>query len=209
MSELGFLLKGLLIGLAIAAPVGPIGLLCIQRTLAKGRQAGLLSGLGAATADALYGAVAAFGLTLVSHALIAEHAWIQSIGGLVLIYIGFRLMRSPATNETAPGPGGRPWLLYFSVLLLTLANPMTILSFAAVFAALGLSAATHTVPAAVLTVLGVFLGSALWWLTLSTVVSLAGRTLGPSALRWIGRVAGLAIVAVGIAGFVAAGPGVL
>ena len=207
MSELGFLLRGIAIGLAIAAPVGPIGLLCIQRTLTYGRAAGLLSGLGAATADAFYGAVAAFGVTLVSHALLAEHAWIQAIGGLALIIIGLRMARPKGVSEAAQSIGGRPLLQYVSVLLLTLANPMTILSFAAVFAALGPTTARHAGPAAALMVVGVFLGSALWWLILSTGVSLARRGLGASALRWIAAVAGIAIAALGLAGLVTSGLG--
>ena len=205
MSDLGFLLRGLAIGLFIAAPVGPIGLLCIQRTLAHGRTAGLVSGLGAATADAFYGAVAAFGVTVVSHALVAEHAWIQAIGGLGLVIIGLQMTRRPKAHEAARSIGGRPLLHYVSVLLLTLANPMTILSFAAVFAALGPTTARHTGPAAALMVAGVFLGSALWWLILSTGVSLLRRGLGSSALRHIAVVAGVAIAALGLAGVVASG----
>ena len=205
MSGPGLFLRGLIIGLAIAAPVGPIGLLCIQRTLALGRRAGLLSGLGAATADAFYGAVAAFGLTFVSRALLAERLWIQALGGLALVYIGVRMATRLPAQRSAAATGGRGWLLYGSVLLLTLGNPLTILSFVAVFATLGLSAAQHATAAAVLTVFGVFSGSTLWWLMLSTGVALVGRALQPRTLRWIGSAAGTFIAAIGVVGLATSG----
>lgn len=205
MSDPSLFLRGLLIGLAIAAPVGPIGLLCIQRTLALGRTAGLLSGLGAATADAFYGAVAAFGLTLVSHALLVERMWIQAVGGTLLVYIGLRMAARPAAEQSAGASGSRGWLLYGSVLLLTLGNPLTILSFAAVFASLGVSAHLGATMAAAVTVLGVFAGSGLWWLLLSTGVSLVGHALQPRVLRIIGGSAGTLIAAVGLIGLATSG----
>src|SRR5512139_1350437 len=139
-----FFFKGLLIGFAIAAPVGPIGVLCIRRTLAYGRRSGLASGLGAATADALYGCVAAFGLTVISHFLI-HHQWgLRFVGGSFLFYLGIRTFLSR--------PGGTPPAArrldlagdYFSTFFLTLANPLTILAFAVIFAGLGLGAAGGT-----------------------------------------------------------------
>jgi threonine/homoserine/homoserine lactone efflux protein len=205
MIDPSLFLRGLLIGLAIAAPVGPIGLLCIQRTLALGRSAGFLSGLGAATADGFYGAVAAFGLTLVSHALLAERMWIQAFGGVALVYIGIRMATRPVTRQGASASGGKGWLLYGSVLLLTLGNPLTILSFAAVFATLDVSLQQHAALAAAFTVLGVFSGSALWWLSLSTVVARVGRTLQPRVLRLIGGAAGTLIAVVGLVGLATSG----
>ena len=205
MSGLALFLRGLMIGLAIAAPVGPIGLLCIQRTLAFGPRAGLVSGLGAATADALYGAVAAFGLTLISHALLAERMWIQVLGGIALVYIGTRMSTRPAAQESAVAPRGQGLVLYGSVLLLTLANPLTILSFVAVFATLGLSLAQHAAGSAALTVLGVFTGSALWWIFLSTAVARIGHALKPHTLRWIGGVAGALIAVIGLIGIATSG----
>jgi threonine/homoserine/homoserine lactone efflux protein len=132
-----FLIQGLVMGLSIAAPVGPIGVLCIRRTLAQGRSYGLLSGLGAATADAVYGCVTAFGLTLVSNALVRQQAWLRLVGGLFLCYLGARaFLTRPVEGGKAAIAGG---LLraYGSTFALTLTNPMSILSFAGVFAGLG------------------------------------------------------------------------
>lgn len=205
MTEWTFFLRGLLIGFAIAAPVGPIGLLCIQTTLAQGRTAGLVSGLGAATADAVYGSVAAFGMTLVSHALIAEHQWIQAIGGLFLCYLGLRIFRSSPVQKAARLRSGHLWWQYFSIVLLTLTNPTTILSFVAVFAALGIAASADTALPAAFIVLGVFSGSALWWLTLSSGVSMVKRSLTPLVLLSIGRVAGISIAAFGLTALATSG----
>lgn len=182
-----FFLKGFIIGLSIAAPVGPIGLLCIQRTLTYGRAAGLISGLGAASADAFYGAVAGFGLGAISTFLVSQRMWVQIIGGILMASIAIRGLRAkPAQNAAATNlnGGGLAWS-YLSISLLTITNPMTILSFIAVFAALGVGSSTHTYAAAGWTVLGVFLGSATWWLVLSTAVSLIRHKLSANVLRFI------------------------
>src|SRR5580698_8251112 len=152
--EMGFLIKGLIVGLSIAAPVGPIGLLCIRRSLAEGRVSGLLSGLGAATADALYGAVAGFGLTAVSSLLIQERFWIGAAGGLFLCYLGVRTFLSRPAQQSAGTSRLGLMSAYLSTLALTVTNPMTILSFVAVFAGLGLGAGASYRAATVL-VLGV------------------------------------------------------
>ena len=192
-------LRGLAIGLAIAAPVGPIGVLCIRRTLAQGRAAGLLSGLGAATADAVYGSIAAFGLTALSGAMVAQRQALSLAGGLFLCYPGVRTLRAaPGEAGRASGAGGLA-AAYASTFVLTLTNPMTIISFAAVFAGLGLAAGTSGAAGAIALVAGVFCGSALWWLALSTGVSLAGRGLGQRELAWVNRLSGAVILAFGVA----------
>jgi threonine/homoserine/homoserine lactone efflux protein len=193
-------LRGLAIGFGIAAPVGPIGVLCIRRTLADGRAVGFASGLGAATADAVYGAVAAFGLTLVSSALVGQGLWLRAIGGLFLCYLGARTWMAPPA--VTPGPVGRSRGLaaaWASTFALTLTNPTTIISFAAVFAGLGLGGRVGGYGTAALMVLGVFLGSALWWLLLSTGVGLFRSALTPDRLRWVNRGAGAIIAAFGVA----------
>lgn len=196
--DLEFLLRGLVIGFAIAAPVGPIGLLCIQRTLSSGRRAGLVSGLGAATADAVYGSVAAFGLTAISQALVSQQIWLRLGGGLFLCYLGLRTFLARVAEKPA-GAGGRGLVGdYASTFVLTMTNPLTILSFMAVFAGLGLSAGGGYGQAALL-VLGVFSGSAAWWLTLSLGVGLLQTRLGPATLRWINRLSGAIIFAFGLA----------
>jgi threonine/homoserine/homoserine lactone efflux protein len=200
--EIFALLRGMALGLAIAAPVGPIGVLCIRRTLADGRLMGFVSGLGAATADATYGAVAAFGLTLVSSLLLSLRLWVHLLGALFLCYLGLRTaLARPATQPA--GASGKGLLgAYVSTLALTLTNPATILSFAVVFAGLGLAGGTVTLAA--LTVLGVFSGSALWWLLLSTGVSLLRGRFTPGAMRWVNRLSGAVLVGFGIVALVTA-----
>src|SRR6185312_8691316 len=134
--DVGLFVRGAILGFSIAAPVGPIGVLCIRRTLAGGRLVGLLSGLGAATADACYGAIAAFGLTAVSSRLVGHQDALRIVGGLFLLYLGIRTFFA-APAQTAKS-GQRRQLLsnYLSTLGLTLTNPTTILSFVALFAGL-------------------------------------------------------------------------
>ncbi len=190
-------LRGVLIGFSIAAPVGPIGALCIRRTLTNGRAAGLVSGLGAATADATYGAVAGFGLTVISGELIGQQQWLRLVGGLFLCYLGVRTLRA-APASLAPEPMTRSGLVaaYGTTFLLTLTNPMTILLFAAIFAGLGIVVARDYASAALL-VAGVFMGSALWWLILSSAAAAVRERLRPGMLRWISRGAGIVILAFG------------
>src|SRR5438477_9482083 len=172
-----FFFKGLVLGFAIAAPVGPIGVLCIRRSLADGQAAGLATGLGAATADTLYGCVAAFGLTAVSDYLLKQRLWLGLIGGLFLCYLGVRTFLTK-TSES-PAVANRSGLAgaYFSTFLLTVTNPMTILSFVAVFAGLGLATSSNYLSAALL-VAGVFVGSGLWWLLLSGGAALFRSRIG-------------------------------
>lgn len=197
--DVGLLLRGLVIGFSIAAPVGPIGILCIRRTLSEGRMAGLLSGLGAATADALYGCVAGFGLTVVSSFLVDQRAWIQLVGGVFLLALGVKTLRSSPAENPAEASGRGLAASYASTFFLTLTNPMTILAFAGIFAALGVVNAGGDLSAAVLLVLGVFLGSAAWWLILSGGVGLVRERLNPAVLRWVNRASGLVLVAFGAA----------
>ena len=194
---LNFLLKGLVVGLSIAAPVGPIGLLCIRRSLEQGRVVGLVTGLGAATADAAYGCIAGFGLTAVSAFLLAHVSLLRVGGGAALCYLGVRtFLSAPAQREAQVKADGLA-SAYFSTLVLTLANPLTILSFVAIFAGFGLTASPSYGAAAVL-VAGVFVGSALWWLFLSTSVALMRHRICDSWMRAINRLSGGGIVAFGL-----------
>ncbi|HEX7927701.1 MAG TPA: LysE family transporter [bacterium] len=196
---LELLAKGLLLGFSIAAPVGPIGILCIQRTLAEGRAAGLATGLGAAAADAVYGCIAAFGLTLVSAFLVQQQAWIGLLGGAYLAWLGVQLFRAAPMglpDANTPAPARVPLASAFgSTFLLTLSNPVTILSFVAVFAGLGLATSGGDAWDAGTLVLGVFLGSAAWWLLLSGGVGALRRKVTPGGLRWINRGSGLTVLA--------------
>jgi threonine/homoserine/homoserine lactone efflux protein len=192
-------LRGMLIGLSIAAPVGPIGVLVIRRTLAQGWGVGLASGAGVASADALYGCVAGFGLTAISGALLGAQAFVRLAGGLFLCYLGVRtLLAEPA--ERPAGAAGRTLLsAYASTLLLTITNPLTIISFLAVLASLGVGGGEASYAAALLVVAGVFCGSLLWWLLLSGATSLLRARLSPAALRWVNRVSGAIVLGFGFA----------
>jgi len=196
--DFSFLLQGLVIGFSIAAPVGPIGVLCIRRTLAEGRVYGLVSGLGAATADAVYGCVAGFGITFVSSLLVRQQMWLRLIGGGFLCFLGVRIFLSAPSEQAVPAKRIGVFSAFASTFFLTLSNPVTILSFAAIFAGLGLgSTGGSYVPAAIL-VFGVFVGSALWWLVLSGSVSLFRARFTPAGLQWVNRISGMVIVGFGV-----------
>jgi len=198
--EAGLFARGALIGLAIAAPVGPIGVLCINRTLRDGRMAGFVSGLGAATADLIYGTIAALGLTALTGALVGISFWTRLLGGLFLCYLGLRTLGARPTAAQPAGGAARGLLrAYASTLVLTLTNPATIIAFAAIFAGLGAGSAAHSYGEGVLLATGVAAGSALWWLTLSGGVGLLRSRLTSAALRWINRGAGLIILGFGLA----------
>jgi threonine/homoserine/homoserine lactone efflux protein len=190
-------LQGLIIGFSIAAPVGPIGILCIRRTLTEGRASGFFSGMGAATADAFYGCVAGFGLTVISAFLIEQRFWLQVVGGIFLCYLGARTLRSQPATEAAPAGGNGLLASYVSTFFLTITNPMTILSFAAIFAGLGVVAAGGDLAAACWLVVGVFLGSAAWWLFLSMGVSLLREKVNSTALRWVNQISGVILLSFG------------
>jgi threonine/homoserine/homoserine lactone efflux protein len=203
--NMGLFLEGIVMGFAIAAPVGPIGVLCIRRTLAEGRVSGFVSGLGAATADAVYGAVAALGLAFVTEFLMGGEAWLRIVGGAFLIFLGVRTFLAHPAERAAPA--GRSGLLgnYASTFLLTLTNPTTILSFAAIFAGLGAGDADGDAFSAMLLVPGVFLGSAMWWFVLSGTTALFLRYERFSApiqskagLRWVNGVSGTIIAGFGV-----------
>ncbi len=191
-------LRGLVFGFSIAAPVGPIGILCIQRTLTRGWLVGLLSGLGAATADATYGVLAASGVTLISGILIDQVFWFKLVGGLFMVYLGVTHWRSRPAEKAALAEEQGLLEAYLSTVALTLTNPLTIASFAAVFAGLGLASAAGSPVAAIALVLGVFVGSALWWLVLSSGVSLLRTKFNAQSLQWVNKVSGLVLIVFGI-----------
>lgn len=198
--DMAVFIKGLLVGFAIAVPVGPIGILCFQRTLRYGRLPGLLTGLGAATADALYGAVAAFGLTAVSGFFIEQSYLLKAIGGAFLFYLAVRMFISEPTGNVEATHSG---LLtdYVSTVFLTLANPTTIVSFIAVFAGLGLGSINHDFYSATYMVAGVFCGSVLWWLILSGGVSFIKHNVGPKTFKMINMGSALIILAFSLFAF--------
>ncbi len=186
-----FFFKGIVLGFAIAAPVGPIGILCIKRTLQFGRLSGLFSGIGAAVADAIYAVVAAFGLTAVSDVLIAYKTWIQGFGAFFLVYLGVRTFRAKIQDSSVIVSHSTLIGDFLSTFALTITNPMTILSFVAVFAGLGFSGSAGT---GVSLVLGVFVGSVVWWLLLSEGITFFRKKISRNLMWWINRAAGLLMI---------------
>jgi threonine/homoserine/homoserine lactone efflux protein len=197
--EIEFLLRGIAIGFSIAAPVGPIGVLCIRRTLAEGRAVGFVSGLGAASADSFYGAIAGFGLTAVSGFLVDQQTWLRLVGGAFLVVLGVKTFRTRPAEQAASTRrhNGLPGA-YASTLALTLTNPATILAFVAIFAGLGIAESGTDYRSALLLVTGVFGGSAAWWLLLSGGVSLLRTQFTPARLRWVNRLSGIILAGFGL-----------
>lgn len=203
--EIELFLRGILLGLAVAAPVGPIGVLCIQRSLAGGFWMGFSGGIGTAVADAFYAALAAAGFAL----LLSDNAGtlgpvsvpqiLQWGGALFIAWLGWRTFAAPVADGAANGPiQGRPLRLFAVTFALTMSNPATILSFAALFAGLGL-AADPSLGAAASAVAGVFIGSLLWWALLSGGIAALRHRVGVEMRRWINRIAGLVLILFAIA----------
>jgi threonine/homoserine/homoserine lactone efflux protein len=196
-------LRGFVLGFTIAAVVGPIGLLVIRRTLAEGGRYGLASGLGVATADATYGAIAAFGLSAITDVLVNARQVLGLVGGVFLLWLAWQTVRSTPTEAATVTTTRRGYLgAYLSILGLTLANPMTILSFGALFAGLGVT--TGATDDAALVVLGVLLGSTTWWIVLTTAVAMLRGRITPRWLHRINLVSGVVIGAFAIASIAAA-----
>jgi threonine/homoserine/homoserine lactone efflux protein len=192
-------LRGFALGFAIAASPGPIFFLCLRRTLLRGRLIGLASGLGVATADGFYAALAAFGVGAVTSVLVGERRWLALAGGIALVVLGLRtVVDRPAPAEAAPSTdrSGLGWA-YLSTLGLTITNPATILSFAALVATLGIGLSGGYLRPSLL-VLGVFVGSATWWGVLAGLAAGLRTRVTPKLVRGISTLSGLAIVAIGV-----------
>lgn len=189
-----FFLKGVAVGIVIAVPVGPVGVLCVRRAIFEGSVAGLVSGLGAATADAVFGIIAAFGLTFVADWLLGYQSWLRAAGGCYLVGLGgwaFLAGPRPAAKHR-----DRESLLgdWASTFALTLTNPITIVAFLGIFAALGLGGPNASFGRAAILVLGVWVGSLAWWLLLCFAVARLFRSVAPRGLAWINRGSGLILL---------------
>lgn len=197
-SSAGLVARGLIVGFTIAAAVGPISLLTIRRTLAHGQLYGLVSGLGVATADATYAGIAAFGLTAISGLLVSGRLALGLIGGLIVIGLGLRTLLSHPGTEAVERD--RPGLVqaYGSIYGLTMTNPMTILAFAALFAGFGFAVGAGSLLDAGTLTAAVWLGSALWWVVLTSIVASLRRRISGRGLLWINRLSGAALVGFGI-----------
>mgnify|MGYP000120851913 CR=1 FL=1 len=194
----------MLIGFSIAAPVGPIGVLCIRRTLNNGWGIGLLTGLGAAVADACYAMIAGYGIAAVASFFIHQQTVIRIAGGLFLCYLGLRsLLAKPAPQGMIANGAGR-FGAFITAFVLTLTNPLTILSFSAVFAGLGVAGGSSDFLTATWLIFGVFCGSIAWWLMLSAGVSLLRERVYPQLLPWVNRISGVIILLFGISAILSA-----
>ncbi len=198
---MGFLLffKGMLCGFVIAAPVGPVGVLCIKRTLQRSFAAGLLSGIGAATADAIFGMVAAFGLHFVAEFLVNNSHWLRLVGGILMIAIGLYELFTPPQEKTrkpVTANGVVGW--YVSTFLLTITNPITILSFGAVFVVAEAVVSKGDLAAAWTLILGVFGGSALWFVSLAGFTRMFHHMIDVKGLRVVSRTSGMLVIFFGV-----------
>ena len=191
------LLKGIILGFSIAAPVGPIGVLCIRRTLAQGMLIGFISGLGAATADAIYGLLAAISVSVITVLLLKYQFYLHFIGGIFLLYLGYKTFKAIPAKKDANVNSSGYLSAYASTFLLTITNPLTIMSFAGVFAGVGVTGENYF--AVCFLVAGVFLGSLLWWFVLSGTVSRLRHNFTTKNLSWVNRLSGMIIIAFGIA----------
>jgi threonine/homoserine/homoserine lactone efflux protein len=199
--ELTFFLKGIAIGFVMAIPIGPIGIMCIRKTLTEGRLSGLIIGLGAATADLFYGCVAVFGLTIISDTLNNQRIWIRIAGGALLFFLGMKTFRAQPKDPKLKISGSGRLRSYFTVVVLTLTNPLTIFAFIAVFAAFGLGDGLSFFSAVVL-VAGVFIGACLWFFLLTSGTILFRKKLDLVGLKWVNKIAGILII---ISGFIVIG----
>lgn len=195
-----FFLKGIVVGAIIAVPVGPVGILCLRQAIFHGELAGLVSGLGAATADAFFGVIAAFGLTFISKWLLGYENLLRVLGGCYLLYVGGRALLS-APPDPADGQEDTESLFrnFATTFVLTITNPITILVFLGIFDALGLAGASATLLLAGILVAGVWTGSFVWWLALSAGVAMFRRAIEPRQLSWISRASGAILFVSGVA----------
>ena len=192
-----FFWKGFALGFAIAVPVGPIGLLCIRKTLQFGKMSGLCSGLGAAAADTLFGSLAVFGLTFLSDQILTWAHYLKLVGGIFLLFLSYRSFCSKA-NPLHMRLHHMSYVKDFiGTFFLTLTNPLTIICYLAIFAALGLAEDLGKF-SSILLISGVFVGAATWWIILSEGVGLLRHKLSPHSMLWINRAAGIIIGALGI-----------
>ncbi|HMM21937.1 MAG TPA: LysE family transporter [Selenomonadales bacterium] len=189
--------KAFLTGLILSVPIGPVNILCIRRTLLKGKWAGFVSGLGAATADALYAFAAVVGLSILINFVIREEAVLRWAGGIFFIALGVKTFSAPADFTAAANDEQSLYRSYVSALLITLANPLAVLSILAVFAFIRLTESGTDAASVTAAVLGVFLGSALWWLVLSNLVGLFQHKITPGKIRTVNRFSGLLMMLLG------------
>ena len=195
--EFAIFFKGICIGFALAVPIGPIGIMCIRKTITEGRLRGFIIGLGAATADLIYGTIAAFGLTFISNTLFNQRIWIRLVGGILFLLLGAKIFRARPDNTNVHTGSKGIFGSYISTVFLTLTNPLTIFAFIAVFAALDLGKGLGYYSTSAL-VIGVFIGSCLWFLSLNSGATFFKKKLNLAGLKWVNRIAGILIILSGV-----------
>ncbi len=198
---LELLIRGLIIGLMASVPLGPIGVVCIQRTLSRNHKSGFVSGLGAAGADLVFSSIALFSLSVVLSFIESHMDIIKGIGGVCVMAVGISIFMTNPVIQIRRNRAGATnlWQDFLSIFLITIANPTFILIFVALFAAFGLSAADLGLARALLLIAGVFIGASIWWFTLTGIVSMVRNRFRPRHLLWINRISGAVIFALGIA----------
>ena len=199
--SLEFFIKGIIVGFLASIPLGPVGVLCIQRTINKGRISGLISGMGSATVDSLFALVAALGLTYIINFIEEQHFFIQIIGGGVLIFLGAKIFNTNPVKQIRRHRRKKNKLIedYFSVLFLTLSNPLAVFLFVAAFAGIGLVTSKDNHLKSYVIIVGVFAGATLWWAILSFLIDLFRKRFRLKQLWWINKIAGVIIMIFGLA----------
>jgi threonine/homoserine/homoserine lactone efflux protein len=197
--ELFLFIKGLILGFSIAAPVGPIGIICIRRTLEESRISGFVSGLGAASADALYASVAAIGLNVLSTFLTNQQFFFRLMGGIFLFILGIlTFLRTPVDTSQSQIYKKNLVSNFITTFFLTLSNPITIISFTAIFSGMSLIIPSARISSPFFLIFGVFFGSTLWWILLSASVGSLRLKINLSNMRWINRISGLILIGFGV-----------
>ena len=193
-------IKGLIVGLLVSVPLGPIGILCIQRTLNKGRLSGFISGLGAASADTIFALVASFGLTIIINFLREQQIYFQVAGGFIVLYIGLRIFYTNPAKQLKLQRMNKTMLSqdFVSVFLLTLSNPLAILLFLGVMAAINVARDALPLPQIFLFLAGIFSGSAAWWFFLTALASRFRKRIRLRSIWWMNKIIGSAIFIFGI-----------
>jgi threonine/homoserine/homoserine lactone efflux protein len=193
------LLKGAIVGFLASIPLGPVGVLCIQRTINKGKTSGLFSGLGAAVVDMLYAVVAVLGLSFIIKFIEEQAVYFQFVGGFVLLFLGIRIFYTNPVHQIRKHRRKKSNLVedFLSVVVLTLSNPLAVFLFIAAFAGIGIVAANKAWFNSGLLILGVFMGATLWWLLLTRTVNAFRKKFRLKQLWWVNKIAGAAIVLFG------------
>lgn len=193
-----YFLKGITIGFLLAAPVGPLGVLCIRRTIAYGSKRGLIVGLSAAVADILFGIVAAFGVTLISDFIYNQQRWIRLVGGVVLIILGYHTLRSHSSTDTIKNGTNGTIRSFLSTFLLTLTNPMSVFAFIAVFASMGIKEITNNHIYAVFLIVGIFFGTMIWFGFLTSLVHIFRKRIDSGGIALVNKIAGSLLMLFGV-----------